>query len=95
MRVNKNWFDQQETGLTHPFSQMSGGSKNLEAARRVSLLPLPDLSRKIEGDSARRVVPGGGDPWEVAMATPLYFHFAHICSLPALLPIGNYCLSTS
>ena len=52
----KNRFDQQETGLTHPFSRMSGGSENLEAAR--SLLPLPDLSRKIEGDSAHRVSNG-------------------------------------
>ena len=32
----------------------------------------------------------GGDPWEVAMVTPLYLHFAHICSLPALLSIGTY-----
>ena len=38
MRVNKNRFHRQETGLTHPFSRMSGGSKNLEAARRVSFL---------------------------------------------------------
>ena len=34
----KNRFDQQETGLTHPFFRMSGESKNLEAARRVSFL---------------------------------------------------------
>ena len=32
----------------------------------------------------------GGDPWEVAMVTPLYLHFAHFCSLPALLSIGTY-----
>ena len=34
----ENRFHRQETGLTHPFSRMSGGSKNLEAARRVSFL---------------------------------------------------------
>ena len=28
----KYWFDQQKTGLTHPFFQMSSGSKNFEAA---------------------------------------------------------------
>ena len=33
---------------------MSGKSKNVEAASRV-YFPLPDLSRKIERDSARRV----------------------------------------
>ena len=27
---------------------------------------------------------------EVAMVTPLYLHFAHICSFPALLSIGTY-----
>ena len=38
----------------------------------------------------------GGDLWEVAMVTPLYLHFAHPCSLPALLSIGTYPpLSTS
>ena len=45
-----------ETGLTPPFLWMSGKSKNVEAAGRVFFL-LPDLSRKIERDSARRVVP--------------------------------------
>ena len=43
-----------ETGLTHPILWMSGKSKNVEAASRV-YFPLPDLSRKIERDSARRV----------------------------------------
>ena len=38
MRVNKNRFHRQKTGLTHPFSRMSSGSENLEAARRVSFL---------------------------------------------------------
>ena len=32
----------------------------------------------------------GGDLREVAMVTPLYLHFAHICSLPALLSIDTY-----
>ena len=41
-------------------------------------------------------VPGEGDPWEIVIVTPLYLHFAQICSLPALLSIGTYPpLSTS
>ena len=48
MRVNKNRFHRQETGLTHPFSRMSGGSKNLEAARRVSFLFAICLGRSKE-----------------------------------------------
>ena len=55
MRKNKKkqvW--QVETGLTHPILWMSGKSNNVEAASRV-YFPLPDLSRKIERDSARRV----------------------------------------
>ena len=35
-------------------------------------------------------VPVGGDPWEVAIVTSLYLHFAHTCSSPALLSIGTY-----
>lgn len=34
----KKRLDQQETRLTHTFSRMSGGSKNLAAAHRLSML---------------------------------------------------------
>ena len=38
----------------------------------------------------------GCDPLKAAMVTSLYLHFAHTCSLPALLSIGTYPpLSTS
>ena len=45
---------------------MSGKSKKVEAARRV-YFPLPDLSRKIERDSARRVAvtKSGTGTWDL------------------------------
>ena len=46
-----NW--EVETGLTHPFLWISSKSKKVEPAGWV-YFPLPDLSRKIERDSAHR-----------------------------------------
>ena len=50
----KKKVGQVETGLTHPLLWMSGKSKKVEPAGRV-YFPLPNLSRKIKRDSARRV----------------------------------------
>ena len=59
MHNSENRFDHRLTGLTQPFSWTSGKSKHLEAISRV--LPLPNFSRKIEGDSASRVPEGLND----------------------------------
>jgi len=48
MPTSENRFDQLETGLTHPFSRMSGESKNVEAARRVSFL-FPMFLGRLQG----------------------------------------------
>ena len=54
-------YKSKKTGLTaqnwtdSPFLWMSGKSEKVEPSGRV-YFPLPDLSRKIERDSARRVV---------------------------------------
>ena len=50
----KNRFDKSKLDRLIHFFWMIGGSKNVQALSRV-FFPLPDLSRKIEKDSARRV----------------------------------------
>ena len=57
-----------------------GGSAPMAASHRVLLSPSTYIGLGVSLF--------GGDPWEVAMVTPLYLHFAHTCSLPALLSIG-------
>ena len=53
---------QVEIGLTHPFLWKSGKSENVEVTDKVYFLFPSHLARKIEADSAHRVVGGCSHP---------------------------------